>query len=132
MAEFNTIGTPNKLTIICSFWKGLKSFIKVEIEQQDRASTSFKEIVQRAVNAETKAGLRSSIMVWNADSHCPRSYCPSQNTSAKVQIQGLIAKESKPKEFRPKKKKPANDKSSDLPCFNEAIKLNHQEKKKEY
>ena len=33
------------------------------MEQQDQASTSFEEIVQRIVNAEAKAGLRSSTMV---------------------------------------------------------------------
>ena len=71
--------------MICYFWEGLKSSIKVEIEQQDRALTSFEEMVQRAVNAEAKAGLRSSIMVRDADSRCPRGHCPSQNTSTKVQ-----------------------------------------------
>lgn len=33
--KFNTIGAFNKLTIICYFWKNLKSSIKVKIEQQD-------------------------------------------------------------------------------------------------
>lgn len=37
--------------------------IKSEIKQQDQALTSFKEIVQKIVNAEAKADLRSSIMI---------------------------------------------------------------------
>ena len=33
------------------------------MEQQDRESMDFEEMVQRAVNAKAKAGLRSSTMV---------------------------------------------------------------------
>ena len=60
--------------------------------------TSFKEMVQRVVNVEVKKGLRSSIMVWNADFCCPRGHRPSHNIFAKVQTQDLTAKESKPEE----------------------------------
>ena len=49
--------------MICYFREGLNPFIKVKMEQQDRESMDFKEMVQRTVNAETKAGLRSSTMV---------------------------------------------------------------------
>ena len=49
--------------MICYFQKDLKPFIKIEIKQQDRESMDFKEIVQKAVNVEAKAGLRSSTMV---------------------------------------------------------------------
>ena len=63
LAEFDTVGAPDESTMICYFWEGLKPSIKVEIEQQDRALTSFKEMVQKAVNAEAKTGLRSSIIV---------------------------------------------------------------------
>ena len=45
------------------FWEGLQPFIKVEIEQQDQALINFKEIMQRAVNIEAKAGIKSSIMI---------------------------------------------------------------------
>ena len=71
--------------MICYFWEGLKSSIKVEIEQQNRASTSFEEIVQRMVNAEAKTSLRLSIMVQDADFCYPRGHRLSQNTSTKMQ-----------------------------------------------
>ena len=71
-------------------------------------------------------------MVRDADSRCPRDHCLSQNTFAKIQTQGSIAKEFKPKKSRPKKAKPVNDKPSVLSWSNEAVKLNCQEKKKEY
>ena len=49
-----------------------------------------------------------------------------------MQTQGSIAKKFKPKESRPMETKPANGKSSALPCSNEAVKPNCHEKKKEY
>ena len=132
LAEFDTVGAPDESTMIRYFREGLKPSIKVEIEQQDRASTSFEEMVQRAVNAEAKAGLRSSIMVRDADSRCPRGHRPSQNTSTKVQTQGLTAKESKPKESRPKESKPADGKTPAPPRTDEPGKTSRQNKKKEY
>ena len=110
--------------MICYFWKGLKPSIKIEIEQQNRALISFKEMVQRAVNVKTKAGLRSSIMVRNINSHYSRDYHSSQNTSIKIQTQNLTIKESKPKKSRPKEIKLANSRSFILSHSNKAIKLN--------
>ena len=71
-------------------------------------------------------------MVRDVDFRCPKGHCPSQNTSAKIQSQGLTAKKFKPKESRSKKAKPTNNKSFTLPHSNEAIKPTCQEKKKEY
>ena len=51
LSEFDPIRTPDKLTMIYYFREGLKPFIKVEMEQQDRESMDFEEMVQRAVNA---------------------------------------------------------------------------------
>ena len=48
----------------------------------------FEEMVQRAINAEAKTGLRSSTMVRDLDACCPRGHCLSYNTSSKVQSQG--------------------------------------------
>ena len=94
--------------------------------------TSFEEMMQRAVNAETKAGLKSSIMVRDADFHCPRGHCPSQNTSTKVQTQGSTVKKSKSEVSRPKNLKPADEKTPVPPRTNKPGKIFHQDKKKEY
>ena len=75
--------------------------------------------MQKAVNVEAKAGLKSSIMIQDADSHCSRGHRPSQNTSAKVQIQGSTAKKSKLKESRPKDSKLTNGKIPTPPRTNE-------------
>ena len=71
---------PDKLTMICYFREGLKPFIKVEIEQQDRRAMDLEEMVQRAVNAESKTSLKSSAMVQNSDIRCLRSHrAPKQH-----------------------------------------------------
>ena len=93
--------------MIYYFRKDLKPSIKVEMEQQDRESTNFEKMVQRAVNAEVKAGLRSSTMVRKSDARCPRGHRPSHNTFSKVQTQGSShkcsprSKEPKPKDLKP-------------------------------
>ena len=88
--------------MIYYFWESLKPSIKVKREQQDRESMDFKEMVQRAVNAEAKASLRSSTMVWESDIRCPQGYRPSHNTSSKVQTQETTTKEPRTEESRPK------------------------------
>ena len=62
----------------------------------------FEEIVQRAVNAEAKAGLRSSTMVRELDARCHRGHRLSHNTFSKVQTQGTTIKGSRSEEPKPK------------------------------
>ena len=89
--------------MICYFREGLKPFIKVKMEQQDRESVNFEEMVQRAVNAEAKAGLRSTTMVRDSDIHCLQGHRSSNNITLKVQTQGTAAKDSScPKELKTK------------------------------
>ena len=45
----------------------------------------FEEMMQKTVNAEAKAGLRSSAMVRDSDIRCPRGHRLSNNTASKVQ-----------------------------------------------
>ena len=45
-------------------------------------------MVQKTVNEEAKASLRSSTIVQDLDACCPRGHRPSLNTSTKVQTQG--------------------------------------------
>ena len=113
--------------MICYFREGLKPFIKVEMEQQNRECIDFKEMVQRAVNAEAKAGLKFSTMIRESDGCYPRGHRPSHNTSAKVQPQGTTAKEPRSKEPKPKdsKQAPSRDDTAEP-----AKKEDRKEKKK--
>ena len=77
---------------------------------------------------EAKGGLRSSIMVRQLDVCCPRGYCPSSNTSSKVQTQGSSHKDSTHSE-EPKPKDPKSALSRDNTA-EPAIKKDRKEKKK--
>ena len=82
--EFDADGAPDKPTIVQYFKENLKPFIKVKMEQQNQAFINFEDRVQKTVNAEAKAGLQSSAIVWNADSRYSRSYCASNSIASKV------------------------------------------------
>ena len=97
--------------MICYFREGLKLSIKVEMEQQDRESVNFEEMVQKAVNAKAKAGLRSTTMVQDLNIRCPQGHRPSNNTTSKMQTQGTTVKDS----FRPEEPK-TKDPKSVSPC----------------
>ena len=114
--------------MICYLRESLKSSIKVEIEQQNRESMDFEEIVQRAVNAKAKAGLRSSTMVRKSDARCSKGHRPSHNTSSKVQRQGSSHKDSpRSEEPKPKDPKPASSRDN---AAEPAKKKDRKEKKK--
>ena len=57
-------------------------------------STSSKKIVQRAVNVETKVGLRFTTIVLDLDSCDPKGHCLFYNTFSKMQTQGFNNKDS--------------------------------------
>ena len=126
LSEFDLIRTPNKLTMICYFRKDLKPFIKTEMEQQDRESMDFKEMVQKTLNTEAKASLKSSTMVRNLDTRCSKGHRLSHNTSSKVQTQGSKdsshSEEPKPKDLKPT---PSRDNAAEP-----AKKENKKDKKK--
>ena len=61
---------------------------------------NFEEIVQRTVNMEAKAGLKSSIIVRDSDIYYPRDHRSPNSTASKVQTQ-----ETTPKNFHQKEPK---------------------------
>ena len=63
-------------------------------------------MVQKAVNAESKAGLRSNTMVRDSDIRCFRGHRPSNSTASKVQTQGITTKDSHLEEPKIKETKP--------------------------
>ena len=94
-------------------------------------------MVQRAINAKTKAGLRSSAMVRDLDIRCSRGYRPSNSTASKVQTQGTSAKEPRPEEFRTKEAQLAEGKTPAPPRTNAAEcseqgKMDRKDKKRRF
>ena len=82
-------------------------------------------MIQKTVNAEAKTNLKSSIMIWDIDSSYLKDYYLSQNTSIKMQTQGLTTKKSKPKESRLRNSKLANNNTLALPYINRSEKISH-------
>ena len=62
--------------------------------------------MQKTVNAEAKAGLKSSIMVLDLDINCSKSQRFSNSTASKIQTQKTTAKDSHSEELKIKKAKP--------------------------
>ena len=81
------------------------------MEKQGQESMDFEKMVQKAINVEVKAGLKSSAIIQDSDIHFLQGHRPSNNTVSKVQTQGTFAKKPRPKESRPKKAKPAKGKA---------------------
>ena len=74
------------------------------MEYQNQRWTDFEEIVQRTVNTEVKARLKSNAIVQDLDVYCPKGHCLSHNTSLKVQTQGFrdsfCSKKTKSKDLK--------------------------------
>ena len=93
---------------------------------------NFGEIVQKVVNAEAKASLKSSTMVRNSDIRCSQGHCPSHIILLKVQTQRTTAKEPRAKKSRLKKMKLIDGKTPALSRSNEPAKSNCKKKKREW
>ena len=74
----------------------------------------FEEMVQRAVNAEANAGLRSSTIVRDSDIRCPRSHRFSNSTVVKVQTQGTKNSHLEEPQIKEVKPTPSRAEASEL------------------
>ena len=93
----------------------------------------FEEMMQKAVNVESKAGLRSSTMVRDSDIRCLKGHRPSNSTASKVQTQRTTTKDSHPEESKVKKTKLTPSRAEASKSFEQARKKKkkkkHQEKR---
>ena len=92
------------------FREGLRPSVRVEMEQRGQELDSFKELVEKTVDAKAKAAFRPRSYACKTDQYCLRSSRPS---AAKASTQGQPIKDprvEKPK--KPKKSKaPASQRS---------------------
>ena len=89
-------------------------------------------MVQRAVNAEAKAGLRSSAMVQDLDICCPRGHRPSNSTISKMQTQGTTAKKPRLKKFKSKDTKAVRANAAELLEQDKKVKKDRQNTKQRF
>ena len=99
LIEFDSKWTPEEGTMIWYFRGGLCPSVRVEMEQRGRELDSFKELVEKAVDAEAKATLRLRFYIYKTDQHCLRDSRPS---AAKANTQGQPIKN--PRVEEPKSK----------------------------
>ena len=95
---------------------------------------NFEEMGQKAVNAEAKAGLKSSTIVQDSNIYCLRDYRLFNSIALKIRTLETIAKEFKPEESRPKELKSAEGKNP-APCRSKSTEPRKTfciDKKKEY
>ena len=81
--EFDVDGAPGEPTIIRYFREGLKPSIRAEMEQYDHKLDSFKDTIQKTVDAKAKAVLRSHFAAHKTDQHYPQGTRPANSTVAK-------------------------------------------------
>ena len=77
LIKFDQNCAPKEDTMIWYFWEGLRLLVQVEMEQRGQELNSFKEIVEKAVNAKAKATLRPRSYACNVDQHCLQGSQPS-------------------------------------------------------
>ena len=98
--------------MIWYFQTGLQPSIRVEIEQYNRELDSFEELVEKAVDAKTKAAFQPRSYICKTDQHYFRG---SQPSAAKTNTQGQPIKDpkvEKPKSRPQKSKVPALQRSN--------------------
>ena len=105
--EFDSECVPEEGTMIWYFQKGLRPLVRVEMEQRGRKLDSFKELVEKAIDAKAKAALRTRFYACETNQHCLQGSRPS---AAKTSTQGQPMKDSrveKPKSKPQESKAPA-------------------------
>lgn len=91
-------------------------------------------MMQRLINAKTKADLISSAMLQNLETYCSMDYWPSHITLSKLKTKGFNTKDSNSKKFRLKDLMSAKIKTFVLsrPESIESKKISCLNKKKKY
>ena len=82
LTEFDADWAPAEGTMIRIFREGLRPSVRVEMNQRGRELDSFREIIERAVDAEATAKLRPSSNTYEMDQNCLRGNRSVQPTVA--------------------------------------------------
>ena len=85
LIEFDADGAPGESALIRYFRDGLKPSIKAQMEQRGRENDSWKELVEKAIDAEAKANLQPPSFLREMDERCSQGNRPAHATMAKSQ-----------------------------------------------
>ena len=76
LTEFDADWAEAKGIMIFIFWKSLRLFVRIEMNQRNRKLDSLREIIERAVNAKATAKPRPSFNTCEMDQNYPQNnYC---------------------------------------------------------
>ena len=75
--EFDPVAAPNKRTLIRYFRDGLRLSIWAQVDNREQDLDMGKEVIEKVVDAKTKAGLQPHSMMREIDSKCPKRHKPS-------------------------------------------------------
>ena len=85
LQEFNEEGAPEEFDLIWFFRESLRLSIKAQIEQWGREHDSWKELVEKAIDAEAKTSLQPPLILHEMDQYCPHNNQLAHSTVAKSQ-----------------------------------------------
>lgn len=91
--KFDSVEASTKLTMIQYFQEDLKPSIEAKMDQRGRELDSFKELVERAVEAQTKGALQPVSYTHKTDQHCLRENRLAHINVAKAKTQKIMVKD---------------------------------------
>ena len=84
LIEFNPQAALTEFNMVRYFEEGLKTSIKVEMDQDVDYLDTYEELVANALKAEVKAGIWPCFYVRESDANCLRGNWPAHATAHKV------------------------------------------------
>ncbi len=77
LKEFDPTDAPNEITLIRYFWKGLRLSIRAQLDHRKRDLNGWKEVMEKAGDAEAKANLQLSFYVKDINVRYSKGHCLS-------------------------------------------------------
>lgn len=83
LKEFDTVAAPNEDLLIRYFRDGLRPSIRAQLDERDRDLDNWQEVIERAIDAEAKAGRQAPSLARESDARCPRGQRPIKSRDQK-------------------------------------------------
>lgn len=71
LKEFDANATPSKDFLICYFQNGLRLSTCTQMDKQDRELEDWQKVMERTIDAKTKAGRQSPFLFRESNVHYP-------------------------------------------------------------
>ncbi len=78
LKEFDPVVAPSEDVLICYFRDGLRPSIRAQMDSRNRELDSWEEVLEKAIEAESKASLQSASNTRDMDARCFRGRRPAK------------------------------------------------------